>query len=46
MAKISAYVEVRHAMGDETYLTFAGETEHPPAKEVIFSAPRSEFTKV
>ncbi|WP_245765176.1 B3/B4 domain-containing protein [Nonomuraea jiangxiensis] len=37
LARISAYVEVRYATGDETYLTFAGETEHPPAKEVIFA---------
>ncbi|MFG1701660.1 B3/4 domain-containing protein [Nonomuraea sp. M3C6] len=36
-SRISEYVEVRHAAGDETYLTFSGETEHPPAGEVIFA---------
>ncbi|MEV0615884.1 phenylalanine--tRNA ligase beta subunit-related protein [Nonomuraea sp. NPDC050404] len=37
VSRISSYVEVRHAAGDETYLTFAGETEHPPAGEVVFA---------
>ncbi|MBB5779508.1 B3/B4 domain-containing protein [Nonomuraea jabiensis] len=37
IAKISQYVEVRYAAGDETYLTFSGETEHPPPGEVIFA---------
>jgi DNA/RNA-binding domain of Phe-tRNA-synthetase-like protein len=36
-SKIAQYVEVRYAAGDETYLTFSGETEHPPAGEVIFA---------
>ncbi|MCP2359829.1 DNA/RNA-binding domain of Phe-tRNA-synthetase-like protein [Nonomuraea thailandensis] len=37
VSRITSYVEVRHAAGDETYLTFGGETEHPPAGEVIFA---------
>jgi DNA/RNA-binding domain of Phe-tRNA-synthetase-like protein len=37
LSKIAQYVEVRYATGDETYLTFSGETEHPPAGEVIFA---------
>jgi DNA/RNA-binding domain of Phe-tRNA-synthetase-like protein len=37
VSRITSYVEVRHATGDETYLTFGGETEHPPAGEVIFA---------
>lgn len=36
-AKISESLEVRHATGDETYLTFAGDTEHPDPDEVIFA---------
>ena len=30
-------LEVRYAAGDEEYLTFAGEVEHPGAAEVIFA---------
>ncbi|TMR88153.1 hypothetical protein EJK15_67825 [Nonomuraea basaltis] len=37
LSRISECVEVRYAAGDETYLTFSGETEHPPAGEVIFA---------
>ncbi|QFY08158.1 hypothetical protein GBF35_17065 [Nonomuraea phyllanthi] len=37
VSRISGYVEVRRAAGDETYLTFAGGTEHPPPGEVIFA---------
>ncbi|HEX4817895.1 MAG TPA: phenylalanine--tRNA ligase beta subunit-related protein [Nonomuraea sp.] len=37
LAGIAGYVEVRHASGGETYLTFAGETEHPSPGEVIFA---------
>ncbi len=37
MSRIDGYVEVRHATGDETYETFSGETETPPAREVIFA---------
>jgi DNA/RNA-binding domain of Phe-tRNA-synthetase-like protein len=39
-AKIADGLEVRHARGDETYLTFAGETEHPAPREVIFADDR------
>ncbi|MGY5805404.1 B3/B4 domain-containing protein [Rhizobium sp. LEGMi12c] len=37
LAKISGDLEVRHASGSESYLTFSGETEHPEAREVIFA---------
>ncbi|MFC4014823.1 B3/4 domain-containing protein [Nonomuraea purpurea] len=37
VSKISGYVEVGYATGDETYLTFSGESEHPPAGEVVFA---------
>ncbi|WP_020674176.1 B3/B4 domain-containing protein [Amycolatopsis nigrescens] len=37
VAEIEEYVEVRRAVGDETYLTFSGETENPAAGEVIFA---------
>lgn len=37
VAKISGGLEVRHAAGDESYLAFSGETEHPAAHEVIFA---------
>jgi DNA/RNA-binding domain of Phe-tRNA-synthetase-like protein len=36
VAKIADHLEVRYAAGDETYLTFSGETEHPQLREVIF----------
>ena len=36
-AKITGPLEVRYATGDETYLTFAGEAEHPAPGEVIFA---------
>jgi DNA/RNA-binding domain of Phe-tRNA-synthetase-like protein len=34
---IAGPLEVRYATGDESYLTFAGEIEHPSAGEVIFA---------
>src|SRR6516164_9983831 len=34
---ITGPLEVRYAAGDEEYLTFAGEVEHPGAGEVIFA---------
>jgi DNA/RNA-binding domain of Phe-tRNA-synthetase-like protein len=34
---IAGPLEVRYATGGESYLTFAGEIEHPPAGEVIFA---------
>jgi DNA/RNA-binding domain of Phe-tRNA-synthetase-like protein len=37
VAKISGGLEVRYAAGDEKYLTFSGEMEHPAAGEVIFA---------
>jgi DNA/RNA-binding domain of Phe-tRNA-synthetase-like protein len=37
VTKISESLEVRHARGDERYLTFSGETEHPEPREVIFA---------
>lgn len=37
LAKITGDLEVRHAGGSESYLTFSGETEHPEPGEVIFA---------
>ncbi|GIH80676.1 B3/4 domain-containing protein [Planobispora longispora] len=37
VAAVSGGLEVRHARGDEDYLAFSGETEHPDAREVIFA---------
>lgn len=37
VSEIAEYVEVRYATGDECYLTFSGEVEHPDAHEVIFA---------
>lgn len=36
-SKITGELEVRYAAGDETYLTFAGQVEHPIVGEVIFA---------
>lgn len=36
-AQIAWPLEVRYAVGDEDYLTFGGETEHPAPGEVIFA---------
>ncbi|AUX74948.1 MULTISPECIES: B3/B4 domain-containing protein [Sinorhizobium] len=35
--KVAAHLEVRHADGDEIYMTFAGDIEHPEPREVIFT---------
>ncbi|MFB9318047.1 B3/B4 domain-containing protein [Cryptosporangium minutisporangium] len=35
-SKVAQWLEVRYADGDEEYLTFSGETEHPQAGEVTF----------
>ncbi|SCB57264.1 B3/B4 domain-containing protein (DNA/RNA-binding domain of Phe-tRNA-synthetase) [Rhizobium aethiopicum] len=35
--KIAGDLQVRHATGHETYLTFGGESEHPEQDEVIFA---------
>jgi DNA/RNA-binding domain of Phe-tRNA-synthetase-like protein len=37
LSKITGDLEVRYAAGDEDYLTFSGEVEHPGGHEVIFS---------
>jgi DNA/RNA-binding domain of Phe-tRNA-synthetase-like protein len=37
LAAIDGSLEVRYAEGTETYLTFAGGTEHPEPGEVIFA---------
>ena len=37
LAKIGGDLAVRYADGDEKYLTFSGEVEHPAAGEVIFA---------
>ncbi len=34
---ITGNLEVRHATGEERYLTFSGATEHPAAREVTFA---------
>jgi len=36
-AEVAWPLEVRYADGDEDYLTFGGDTEHPAAGEVIFA---------
>lgn len=37
VARISGHLEVRHALGSEQYLSFAGETEQPAPDEIIFA---------
>ncbi|MGG6893980.1 B3/B4 domain-containing protein [Rhizobium sp. BR 315] len=37
LQKVSGDLEVRHAHGSESYLTFSGEIEHPGPREVIFA---------
>ena len=37
VSKITGALEVRYAAGDEDYLTFSGQTEHPGPREVIFA---------
>jgi DNA/RNA-binding domain of Phe-tRNA-synthetase-like protein len=36
VSRITGSLEVRYAAGDERYVTFSGEVEHPGAGEVIF----------
>lgn len=36
-SRIAGLLEVRHAVGNETYLTFAGTVEAPDAGEVVFA---------
>ncbi|HWQ13589.1 MAG TPA: phenylalanine--tRNA ligase beta subunit-related protein [Roseiflexaceae bacterium] len=35
--QVEGFIAVRHADGDEVYLAFSGETEHPEPGEVIFA---------
>ncbi|MBB6484375.1 B3/4 domain-containing protein [Rhizobium lusitanum] len=37
LENVSGDLEVRHAHGSESYLTFSGEAEHPEPREVIFA---------
>jgi DNA/RNA-binding domain of Phe-tRNA-synthetase-like protein len=37
VARVAWPLEVRYAAGDEEYLTFGGDTEHPATGEVIFA---------
>jgi DNA/RNA-binding domain of Phe-tRNA-synthetase-like protein len=37
VSRVAGYVEVRYATGDETYVTFSGEVEHPDPREVVFA---------
>ncbi|WP_199431248.1 B3/B4 domain-containing protein [Qaidamihabitans albus] len=37
VAEVVEHIEVRHARGDETYLAFSGEVEHPEPREVVFA---------
>jgi DNA/RNA-binding domain of Phe-tRNA-synthetase-like protein len=37
VGRINGLLEVRYANGDEDYLTFSGQTEHPDPGEVIFA---------
>jgi DNA/RNA-binding domain of Phe-tRNA-synthetase-like protein len=37
VSEIAAYLEVRYAVGSETYLAFSGEIENPDSHEVIFA---------
>ncbi len=37
LARVAGHLEVRRAAGDEIYMTFTGEIEHPEPQEVIFA---------
>ncbi|GAA2579151.1 phenylalanine--tRNA ligase beta subunit-related protein [Actinomadura fulvescens] len=37
LSKITGDLEVRHATGDEEYVTFGGDVEHPAPDEVVFA---------
>jgi DNA/RNA-binding domain of Phe-tRNA-synthetase-like protein len=37
VARIDDHIDVRHADGDETYVSFAGDLEHPESGEVVFA---------
>ncbi|WP_077962651.1 B3/4 domain-containing protein [Ensifer adhaerens] len=42
LAQVADYLHVRRAIGDETYLTFAGEIENPETGEVIFADAKGQ----
>lgn len=42
VSRIADHLEVRYAAGDESYLTFSGETEHPEPHEVAFVDARKQ----
>jgi DNA/RNA-binding domain of Phe-tRNA-synthetase-like protein len=37
LSRITGHLEVRYATGEESYLTFSGEVEHPGSGEVVFA---------
>ncbi|GGP06427.1 hypothetical protein LDL08_17120 [Nonomuraea glycinis] len=37
LSQVTGFLEVRRASGEEDYLTFGGEIEHPEAHEVVFA---------
>ncbi|WP_049563382.1 B3/B4 domain-containing protein [Nonomuraea sp. SBT364] len=37
LARVEGFLEVRHASGEEEYVTLAGQAEHPEPGEVIFA---------
>ena len=37
VSRVSGDLEVRYAAGDEDYMTFSGDVEHPGVREVIFA---------
>jgi DNA/RNA-binding domain of Phe-tRNA-synthetase-like protein len=45
VSKVPEFLEVRHAAGTESYLTFSGELETPPEGEVIFADGPIERTR-
>ena len=42
VSRIADHLEVRRAVGDETYLSFSGEVERPEPREVIFADAAGE----
>lgn len=37
LANVTEFLQVRHAAGNEEYMTFSGDIEHPEPREVIFA---------
>lgn len=37
VARVSEFLEIRHASGEERYAGFSGELEHPEPREIIFA---------